>query len=179
MLGLRFIATGVPVEQIDKTLQPGDLTFLARTVDAYVYENPRALPRLMLVTSWQLADFAALVRTGEWPQFDPQKTVLLDRLPTIRLPPAGSEVAAGTARIVRYGTTEIDVEADAPAGGLLVLNDVWHPWWHASLDGEAVVILKANVLFRAVALPPGRHTIRFRFEPVPGAIEDLQAKLGG
>jgi hypothetical protein len=50
MLGLAFIATGVPVEQIDKNLKPGDLTQIARTKDAYVYENPRALPRVLLVT---------------------------------------------------------------------------------------------------------------------------------
>src|SRR5262249_9372998 len=47
LLGLRFILTGVPVEQIDTSLQPGDLTFIARTAEAYVYENPRALPRVM------------------------------------------------------------------------------------------------------------------------------------
>ena len=43
LFGLRLIATGVPVEQIDKSFKPGDLTFVARTRDAYVYENPRAL----------------------------------------------------------------------------------------------------------------------------------------
>src|SRR5262249_3389220 len=35
--GVRFIASGVPVEQIDRALAPGDLTFVARTKDAYVY----------------------------------------------------------------------------------------------------------------------------------------------
>src|SRR5262249_1576853 len=50
LLGVRFIATGVPVEQIDSSLKPGDLNFIARTKDAYVYENPRALPRVMLLT---------------------------------------------------------------------------------------------------------------------------------
>ena len=31
LFGLRLIATGVPVEQIDKSVKPGDLTFVART----------------------------------------------------------------------------------------------------------------------------------------------------
>jgi len=39
LLGVRLIATGVPVEQIDKAIKPGDLNFVARTKDAYVYEN--------------------------------------------------------------------------------------------------------------------------------------------
>src|SRR5690606_25048214 len=37
LFGVRFIATGVPVEKIDPKLKPGDLTFIARTKDAYVY----------------------------------------------------------------------------------------------------------------------------------------------
>ena len=50
LTGLRFIATGVPVEQIDPRLHEGDLRFVARTADAFVYENPRALPRVLIAT---------------------------------------------------------------------------------------------------------------------------------
>jgi hypothetical protein len=47
----------------------------------------------------------------------------------------------------------------------LVLNDVWHPWWGVCVDGVPADMLKANVLFRAVAVPAGRHTVRFAFHP--------------
>ena len=82
----------------------------------------------------------------------------------------------GTARIVRYANTEIVVEADAPAGGMLVLNDVWHPWWRATVDGAEAEILKANVLFRAVAVPPGKHVVRFTFHPFAGALARVAAR---
>jgi hypothetical protein len=177
LLGLRFIATGVAIEQIDKQLKPGDLTFIARTADAYVYENPRALPRVLLVTGWRLADFDAMMRTGEWPQFDPHRTVLLDRPPSIPLPAAGNAAAPGAVVIARYQNTEIDIDVDAPSGGLVVLHDVWHPWWRASVDFTPAPILKANVLFRAIAVSPGRHQIALKFEPLQGALEELQAKL--
>ena len=36
MLGLRYIASAVPIERVDKTLKPGDLLQIARTKDAYV-----------------------------------------------------------------------------------------------------------------------------------------------
>jgi hypothetical protein len=178
LFGLRFIATGVPAEQIDKALRPGDLSLLARTADAYVYENARALPRVLVVTGWQLADFAALIRTGAWPAFDPRRTVLLAEPPPVRLPAAGSDTPAGTARIARYADTEVDIDVDAPAGGLLVLNDVWHPWWRASIDGDPAPILKANVLFRAVALRPGRHRVHFWFDAWGGPLAELAATLG-
>ena len=165
LFGVRLIATGVPVEQIDTSLKPGDLNFIARTKDAYVYENPRALPRVMLVGEWKVADFNELTASGWPPDVDPQKTVLLEKAPSL---PAGSAIA-GTARLVRYANTEIVVEVDAPSGGILVLNDVWHPWWRATIDGADAEIMRANVIFRAVAVPPGRHTVRFTFEPLRGA----------
>jgi hypothetical protein len=175
MLGLRFIATGVPVEQIDKSLKPGDLTQIARTKDAYVYENPRALPRVLLVTQAQKVDFDAILASGRWPQgFDPKSTVLLDRAP----PPVPTGPAQpGSVTITDYGTTEVSLRVEAPRGGFVVLNDVWHHWWQAEIDGKPAELLRANVLFRAVAVPPGRSTLRFVFRPFEGLFEDIGKRL--
>jgi hypothetical protein len=178
LFGLRFIATGVPVEQIDAALKPGDLTLIARTADAYVYENPRALPRVLLATDWRVADFASLIRTGGWPDLDPKRTLLLEHAPPQFPTPIASDERGGSVRIARYANTEVVLDVDAPAGGIVVLNDVWHPWWRAEVDGAAADILKANVLFRAVAVGPGRHQVRFTFRPFEGAWEELKEKLG-
>ncbi|BAT60497.1 bacterial membrane protein YfhO [Variibacter gotjawalensis] len=174
LLGLRFLALGVPAEQIDKKLSPGDLKLLARTEDAYVYENPRALPRVMIVPGARQAEFVDLVRTG-WPDgVDPRKGLLLNRAP----PLADQARREGTATIRRYTNTEAVIEADAADGGYLLLNDVWHPWWRATIDGTATEILKANVMFRAIVLPPGKHTVRFTYHPFIGAWQQLRRKLG-
>jgi hypothetical protein len=174
LLGVRFIATGVPVEEIDTSLKPGDLEFIARTRNAYVYENPRALPRVMLLTDWRAADFDELVRSG-WPAgVDPRRVVLLKRAPAGFVRGAA---AAGSARLVRYANTEVAVEVEAPAGGILLLNDVWHPWWRASVDGADAEILKANVIFRAVVCPRGRHLVRFTFHPFAGAFAEVTGKV--
>src|SRR5262249_21525784 len=175
LFGLRFIATGVPVEKIDTSLQPGDLNFVARTADAYVYENPRALPRVMLVADWQLADFAEMMRDG-WPDVDPRRTVLLEKPP--KGPVGGPAIETGTARIDRYAHAEVVVEVETAADTFLLLNDVWHPWWRAEVDGTPVKILKANVLFRAVQVPAGKHVVRFSFHPFAGAFAELAHKLG-
>jgi hypothetical protein len=180
MLGLAFIATGVPVEQIDKALKPGDLVQIARTRDAYVYQNPRALPRVLLVTQASKADFDAILTSGQWPQgFDPRISVLLDHdLPAL---PAGSgqpgQGQPGSVRIADYGTTEVKLAVDAPRGGIVVLNDVWHHWWQVEIDGKPAELLRANVLFRAVQVPPGRSTVRFVFRPFRGLFEDLGRTL--
>ena len=174
LLGVRFIATGVPVEQIDTSLKPGDLKLVARTDLAFIYENPRALPRVMLFTDWRLADFDDLIRNG-WPDADPARTVLLKRAPAGLARVSGGE--PGTARIVRYANTEIVVEVTAPLDEILVLNDVWHPWWRATVDGVETEILKANVIFRAVVVPRGRHIVRFSFHPFMGAMSEIAGKF--
>jgi hypothetical protein len=170
LFGVRFVAIGVPVEEIDKSFKPGDLEFIARTKDAYVYENPRALPRVLLATKWQRADFGAMIRTGRWPDIDPRRAVLLEGAPV----GAARGEGDGNARILRYQNTDIEIEADSTDGGFVVLNDVWHPWWRATVDGTPVEILKANVLFRAVVVPAGRHVVRFTFHPFAGALAELR-----
>jgi hypothetical protein len=205
LCGVRFIATGVPIERIDTSLHAGDFKLVTRTKDAFIYENPRALPRVMLVRDYRIADFAEMMRNG-WPNADPRRTVLLEHPPAA--PPhadgagadgrktesqatngqatesrttdgqtTGGQTPDGEARILRYENTEIEVEVDAPAGGFLVVNDAWHPWWRAEIDGKPADILKANVLFRAVQVAPGLHQVHFAFEPLRGAWDELRQKV--
>jgi hypothetical protein len=175
LFGLRLIATGVPVEQIDKTLKAGDLPLLARTKDAYVYERPGALPRVMMLGDHKVADFDKLIADGWSADVDPKKTVLLDRAP--RAAPLTMFETAGMARLTRYTNTLVEIAVDSPNGGVVLLNDVWHPWWRATIDGVETEIYRANVLFRAVQVPPGKFTVRFTFEPLRGAWAELREKV--
>jgi hypothetical protein len=177
LLGLRYILSSVPIQQVDAALRPGDLVLLARTRHGFLYENPRALPRVLFAPDWLEADFEKLVADGQWPAFDPARTVLLETPPE----PALSDAAAcgrATVRITKYQNTQVEIEVEADCGGFLVLNDIWHPWWSASLDGESVEILRANVLFRAVQVPAGSHVVRFEFRAIAGAIAELGERIG-
>ena len=174
LLGLRFIATGVPIETIDPKLRPGDLNLLGSYGGRYLYENPRAMPRVLFADRAASADFAAMLKSGEWPDVDLRTTVLLNRHD--RAEPGRDGERGGTARVVAYRNNEVVIEADSPRGGYVVLNDPHHPWWFAAVDGADAQILRANVLFRAVAVPPGRHTVRFEFRPLAGAWRELMAR---
>jgi hypothetical protein len=138
-----------------------------------VYENPRALPRVLFATQAAPADFERILRDGRWPEVDPTRTVLLEKAPRESAPRP-----PGTVRIVSYRNTEVVLEAESADGGWVVLNDVWQPWWTAEIDGAAAPLLRANVLFRAVAVPSGRHRVRFVFRPLRGAVETLLGKTG-
>lgn len=174
MLGLRYIAAPVPIEQVDKRLLPGDLNLIARTAEAFVYENTRAFPRVMFVSDWGLADFDQLVETGKWPPFDPRKTVLLDREPSgPTLQPTLLANHPSEVLLAKYENTVVEVEVTTNQAGFVVQNSAWHPWWRATVDDKPVEILKANVMFRAVQVPAGKHRVRFVFEPISGALAEL------
>ena len=173
LLGLRFIVTGVPIETIDPKLQAGSIPLLARTTDGFIYENTRAFPRVLFAADARTADFERMLTDGVWPQVNLHTTVLLETVPraegvTARRP--------GRAGIMSYRNTEVVLEADSPDGGWVVLNDPWHPWWFAEVDGKPARMDRANVLFRAVAVSPGRHTVRFRFLPLAGAWAQLRKR---
>lgn len=171
LLGLRFIVSGVPIEKIDPAARPSDLPLVARTADGYLYENPRALPRVLFATRVETEDFTRLLDQGGMPPLDYRSTVLLETSEpyTPRRP--------GHVRIVRYTDTEIEIEAVSPDGGYVVLNDVWHPWWFAAVDGRPAPVLRANVLFRAVPVPAGTSRVSLTFRPLVGAWRELTGRV--
>ncbi|MGE0626831.1 MAG: hypothetical protein AB7O43_03340 [Hyphomicrobiaceae bacterium] len=171
LLGLRFIATGVPIEQIDKRLKPGEMPLLARTKDGFIYENTRAMPRVLFAQRAQTADFDRMLKDGVWPDVDPNTTVLLEAAPSGTVARRPGKVA-----IRAYHNTEVVIDVDSPDGGFVVLNDVWQPWWFGDIDGRPAPVLRANVIFRAVEVARGRHRVRFSFRPLTGAMHQIMAE---
>lgn len=164
LLGLRFIALPVPIETVDPGIVDLPLPLVARTKDAYIYENPDALPRVMVVPEGEIADQDALVRTGNWPSTNFRQTVFVEATAL----PLPRRATGGSARIAAYENTRVEVAVEAPRGGVLLLNDVWHPWWFATIDGQPARVLRANGVFRAVVLPRGAKQVVFTFEPLRG-----------
>ena len=121
--------------------------------------------------------------SGDWPRFDPTRTVLLETAPAaddralVKL--ANNPVRSSGVRIRHYENTKVVIEVDAAQSGFVVLHDVWHPWWTANVDGDDAPILRANVLFRAVQVPAGHHIVTFEFKPLSSAIAEVRDRLTG
>ena len=69
------------------------------------------------------------------------------------------------ARLDRYNLHSVEISAESPEPGWLILSDLFYPGWEATLDGKPVPIFSGNYLFRAVEFPAGKHQVRFQYRP--------------
>ncbi len=60
----------------------------------------------------------------------------------------------------------LDIQVSSPADGWLVVSDAWYPGWRAWVDGKETRILRADYLFRAVAVPAGKHQVVLAYQPL-------------
>ncbi len=176
LLGVRYLALGVPAGELDKSFKPGDLNEIGRTKDAYIYENPRALPRVLVATQALSVNFDEMIKSGIWPETDFRRTLLLEGPQPSQTTPVGAVAPATRARILSYRNTQVSVEATSERAGWLVLHDTWHPQWRVEVDGKPAELLRANVIFRAVAIPAGKHVVTFTFKPFDGLLKTLLSR---
>ena len=112
-----------------------NLPIVTRTPDVTVYRNDQVLPR-----AWVAA-----------------QDVDVQNVATIM---PGSAIES----LTDSGNT-VTIRASLPQAGWLILSDTFYPGWQAAVDGLPTEIQVANTAFRAVQVPPGAHTIEFRYEP--------------
>ncbi|GAB4522679.1 MAG: hypothetical protein OHK0046_35580 [Anaerolineae bacterium] len=139
------------------------------SADVKIYENQTVLPRAFLVyeartfpDDWQgTEDALAAMRD---PAFDPARRVVLNTN-TSPLPLEAAEALpdAGAVTITDYTPTRIVMEVEAAAPGYLVLTDAYYPGWRV-MGEEALPVYRANVMFRAVPVDAGTHTLVMTYD---------------
>ena len=151
---------------------PGDRFELVYDREMRVYQDREDAGRAFWLgrasgTKWSLGHGGrSAVGEERWKPaaFNPRVTVVLDKHP-----PFASSAGRRERRVAdgrpRAHSAEGRDPVDAKTAGLLVLSDTYYPGWEADLDGKPVEILRANGVMRAVAVPTGTHTVRFRYEP--------------
>jgi len=142
-------------------LQDAGLILRYQDVASAVWENPAARPRVYLAERVVAAreDDAALAGLGR---------VAASHSAAV----AEWEVEYAAGRVTeapplqsRFEPGRTEVRIGGGGGGLLVVNDALYPGWAATLDGVPVSIVRTNVLFMGVLLPPGQHTLVLEYRP--------------
>jgi hypothetical protein len=136
--------------------------------DVKIYENLAVLPRAYIVHQAELkADVEAVIALLRDEQFDPaQQWADVARPGEATGSRRAGQTSAGEVvsfRAYRPERVEIEVKLDTP--GWLVLADTYYPGWQATIDGRPAEIRRANLNFRAVAVPAGSHTVIFAYRP--------------
>jgi len=147
---------------------------LVHSGDVKIYENLDVLPRAFFVSQAVTApDDAAALAVMNDPAFDPATTAVLAGKPdaepapisNLQSPISNPQSRASVPNFVRYEPEHVIVDLVAPANGWLVLTDAWYPDWEVRVDGQAAVVERADVLFRAVAVSAGAHRVEWVYRP--------------
>jgi sulfur relay (sulfurtransferase) DsrC/TusE family protein len=70
-----------------------------------------------------------------------------------------------TGRLLSYTGDELRWEIDVPVKGYLSFIDNWDSNWKAFVDNNQSEIELLFGTFKSVAIVPGRHIVRFSYEP--------------
>jgi hypothetical protein len=140
----------------------------------WVYRLSPSAPRVYLATRLIPVDSEAVLAQGELPEFDRSDEALIDRAEEaavkgdygLRDTVTDPDPPQGSARIVSYGRNDVSLAVESDRNSVLVLHDIYYPGWEAYVDDEPRPILRANLLFRGVEVPAGRHRVEFRFRPL-------------
>jgi hypothetical protein len=127
-----------------------------------LYRVPGTLSRAYVSGTARVAAEPQSVEALADPGLDPQREVIV--------PPGSPTIAAGAGfegsvrQLWRRGDS-IGLECDTNGPALAVILEAFHPGWRARVDGRPTGIVRANVLFQAVPLSAGRHTVVFEYRP--------------
>mgnify|MGYP000262079560 CR=1 FL=1 len=141
----------------------------------YLHEVTNPRPFALLVYDYALVggDAHAIELLYD-PNFPVRDSVILQTEPTIPLPDSVPENA--TATITQFTPEHITIEISTSENAILSLSLVDYPGWKATLDGDAVEILRAYGSLSAIEIPAGEHQVTLSFEPISyqiGAIMSL------
>jgi len=149
--------------------------------DLRIYENTDVLPRAFIVRRARvILDRARLAEAMR--SLNPRAEVLLEEKD---IPSSKPACCTPTPAIRRYTPNEVVIDVNLPESAWLVLADSYFPGWKAYRLGEGEAkeeplhIYRADYNFRAVYLPAGRGTVRFKYSPMSFKLGLFISFLGG
>lgn len=134
-----------------------------------VLENRQVLPKGWLVPSVvTVSSSSQAISILQSQNFAPRMLALVESPPPLPLEQPGSSVvgSAGEVRLEKYAGELVSFSADVVKNSLLVTGEKFANGWKATIDGKPAQIQRVNYVQRGIYLTPGRHEIKFIFDPI-------------
>jgi Bacterial membrane protein YfhO len=98
--------------------------------------------------------------------FDPAAVAFVDERFKTSVPFSPVYDSTATIRLIENKNDEIKYEFNAAANQFAVFSEIYYPHgWEAYIDGKKTPYVKTNYALRGLAIPAGKHTIDFIFDP--------------
>jgi hypothetical protein len=162
VLSASHVVASTPLEQFTE----GDkgLELVSSSSNSWVYRRPLSQPLARLVYREEIIaqQTEAIARINS-ADFDPGNLVIVDAASDCSLEPIHDPDDKVIIESTVPGYWRIQTESDQSS--LLVLAESNYPGWRPTIDGAPAQPLTAYTILKAVCVPPGAHTVEWRYQP--------------
>lgn len=160
MFNVKYIITEKPVND-----SYFDVVYQDQTTTVNLYKA--ALPRAYFVNRFEKIpplEFLNKIKNNE---IDPVDVVQFNPETQLDFTQIDPPDSTAYVKITKYVFENIEMDVNASGNNLLFLGDTYYNiGWKALIDGKETKIYRANHNGRAILVPPGKHKIEFRYEPM-------------
>lgn len=145
--GISYIFWFEPIE--DKRLS---LIGIYPRGKGFIYKNNQAAPKAYLVQNLEyFSDREILLNRIKSPDFNLLNAATTeDKELASKFITKEDDLIKGSVKVSRYSTNRIELEVDAKKRSLLVLTDLFFPYWTAKIDDKPAEIYRVNCVFRGI-----------------------------
>jgi hypothetical protein len=160
LMNVRYIITRL--EDVPRLAAIAKFRHIASLPGNELFENEAVFPRFFLVhEAREVPSIEAARDLILRHEVDLRQTAIVDQPMELAVGGGPDEVKA-----LKYEPGSIELSAQTPRGGLLVLSDTNYPGWKAWLDDRPTEIYSTDIALRGVMVPAGVHRVRMEFRPL-------------
>lgn len=146
--------------------QPAPWIKVFQDATVTIYRNTNVFDRAFFVDRVAaLPEPRTILELIRQPGFDPRRQSFVENGLTQDQAVRLSRPGPASVRVERVSPNELRLDTETTTDRFLMLSEMWMPGWRAEIDGQTMPMYRTNYLFRGLAIPAGKHTVRMVYQP--------------